>query len=179
MGKLTDLIEKIDEQEAMHLCIYAKQATAGVSPYAKAVQSYALQDTNAQNAQFIHKPKPSNGGALHKCINTQGALIEFSIQAGIEHGLQLSETDIDALVPPSDWRDTEKCTPEELQAWGSALALRAARERGIVPSGWDQIANCQNCGPVYSFAGGDYLACPWCEMTRAGKSIPLPEPDNT
>jgi hypothetical protein len=118
--------------------------------------------------------------ALANYESNQSKLVSFAAQHCIdEHGLSIHAETIAALVPPSDWNDTEQCTPEELQAWASALALRAIRYQGQVPNGWDKVANCQNCGPVYSFAGGDYLACPWCEMTRAGKSIPLPEPDNT
>ncbi len=106
---------------------------------------------------------------------TAADLIRLTIQAGVtDHGLQLGEEEITSLVPPSDLRDVSKCELEELKAWAACLALRAVRYRGKVPAGWDQVANCAHCGPVYSFAAGDCLACPWCELKRAGKEIPVP-----
>ena len=110
------------------------------------------------------------------CKRTPADLIRLAIQSGVtDHGLQLGEEEVASLVPPSDLRDVSKCEPEELQAWAACLALRAVRYRGKVPTGWDQIANCANCGPVYSFAAGDCLACPWCELKRAGKWFPAPK----
>ena len=105
----------------------------------------------------------------------KAVLIRLTIQSGIfDQGYKLEENEIKKLVPPSDWRDVSRCEPEELQAWAACLALRAIRYRGKVPTGWDQIALCANCGPVYSFAAGDCLACPWCELKRAGKWFPVP-----
>ena len=106
----------------------------------------------------------------------QSKLIRLAIQSGIfDQSIQLEEKEIAALVPPSDWKDTEQCTTDELKAWGAALAMRAVRYRGKIPRGWNQVANCAQCGPVYSFAAGECLACPWCELKRAGKFVPVPE----
>jgi hypothetical protein len=174
MGRLLD---KIHAQRAADLRICGKPATAGAAESATDAESCGLQNqihSNPQSPQSIRNPKPAPDIAFHKSASPQRMLTDFAIQAGITHGLQLDETDIAGLILPSDLRDANKCTPEELKAWGAALALQATRERGIVPTGWDQIANCQYCGPVYSFAGGDCLACPWCEMKRAGKYVPVP-----
>ena len=106
----------------------------------------------------------------------QSKLIRLAIQAGIyEHALVLEEKEVAALVPPSDWRDTAKCTIEELQAWAACLALRAVRYRGKVPSGWDKISQCAQCGPVWSDHGLDTLSCGWCELRLAGKWFPAPK----
>ena len=114
------------------------------------------------------------------CQWTPADLIRLTIQAGVtDHGLQLGEEEITSLVPPSDLRDVSKCEPQELKAWAACLALRAVRYRGKVPSGWDQVAQCANCGPVYSFAAGDCLACPWCELKRGGKWFPVPRKRDT
>ena len=159
---------------------------------------------NTQNTQSLWTRKPTPRKDIHKSTNTQSVaaknenqkpatatnsrttipvsnsspqskLVRLAIQAGIyEHALVLEEKEVAALVPPSDWRDTANCTLEELKAWGACLALRAVRYRGKIPAGWDQVANCDNCGLVYSFAAGDCLACPWCELKRAGKWFPAP-----
>jgi hypothetical protein len=198
MGRLLD---KIKAQGAADLRICGKQAGATLPESAIVAESCGLQNqikSNPQNPQSLRTLKPVPDIAFHKSASPQGApndspsghpentriklsvlpkqrLINLAIEEGIyEHGLQLTEREIAALVPPSDWRDSEKCTTEELKAWGAALVLRAIRYRGQVPAGWDKIANCENCGPVYSFTPGDCLACPWCELKRAGKYVPVP-----
>ncbi len=106
----------------------------------------------------------------------QSRLIRLAIQEGVsEQGLVLDEKEITDLMPPSDWSDVANCTTDELKAWGASLAMRAVRYRGQVPAGWDQVAHCQQCGPVYSFHNLDTLSCGWCEMRRARKWFPLPD----
>ena len=113
----------------------------------------------------------------HGILFAQG---EGTVETGCRHaifdqGIQLEEKEITALMPPTDWRDVAGCNLDELKAWAAALAMRAVRYRSKIPTGWDQVALCANCGPVYSFAAGDCLACPWCELKRAGKRFPQPE----
>ena len=108
-------------------------------------------------------------------ISLQSKLVRLAIHAGIfEHGYQLNENEIAKLVPPSDWRDASNCTTDELKAWAACLALRAVRYRGKVPSGWDKISQCAQCGPVWSDHGLDTLSCGWCEMRMSGKWFPRP-----
>lgn len=187
MGRLLD---KIRAQGAADLRICGKQAGARLPASATAAESCGFQSqakSNPQNPQSLWTLKPAPDIAFHKSTNPQGVLvdsetlpkrrlIQLAIEEGIyEHGLKLGEREVAALVPPADWKDTEQCTREELKAWGAALALRAIRYRSQVPTGWDKIVNCKNCGPVYSFAPGDCLACPWCELKRAGKWFPRPD----
>lgn len=196
MGRLLD---KINAQRVADLRICGKQATAGLPESATAAESCGFQKQikgNPQSPQSLRTLKPAPDIDFHKSANPQGVLvnsekahpdnirnklpvlpeqqlIQLAIAEANIQGLALTEEEVASLIPPSDWRDAEKCTPEELQAWATALALRAIRYRGQVPAGWDQLANCKNCGPVYSFAGGDCLACPWCEMKRAGKAVQI------
>ena len=74
-----------------------------------------------------------------------------------------------------DLQDAINCSREELQAWASALAMRATQRRGHVPRGWDRVAHCAHCGPVYSFHDLDTLSCGWCELKLAGKRFPVPD----
>ena len=106
----------------------------------------------------------------------QSKLIRLAIQSGIfDQGIQMEEKEITALMPPSDWRDVAGCNLDELKAWAAALAMRAVRYRGRVPAGWDRVAHCAHCGPVYSFHDLDTLSCGWCELRMAGKWFPVPE----
>ena len=142
-----------------------------------------------QNPQSLRTPQPIQGNVFHKSANPQLAagksnnispdprlkLVRLAVQSGIfEQGYLLDEKEIAALVPPTDWRDVSCCSIDELKAWAAALAMRAVRNRGKVPRGWDKVANCAHCGPVYSFAAGDCLACPWCELILAGNWFPVP-----
>ncbi len=111
---------------------------------------------------------------------SQSELVRLAILSGeSSHGCLLHEKEVSALIPPSDYQDSARCEMEELKAWADALAMRAVRYRGKVPVGWGQIAHCAQCGPVYSFASGDCLACPWCEIRRAGKAFPVPDEDES
>ncbi len=110
----------------------------------------------------------------------QSKLIRLAIQSGIfDQGIQLEEREITALMPPTDWRDVADCDLDQLKAWAAALAMRAVRYRGRVPCGWDKVAHCAHCGPVYSFHDLDTLSCGWCDMRLAGKWFPQPEMEKT
>ena len=105
----------------------------------------------------------------------QSKLIRLAIQSGIfDQGLKLTEKEIAALVPPTDWRDVAGCDLDELKAWAAALAMRAVRYRGKVPRGWDKVAHCAHCGLVWSEHNLDTLSCGWCDMRLAGKWFPTP-----
>ena len=102
-------------------------------------------------------------------------LVSLALHEGIfNHGVQFDKKEIVALVPPSDWRDVANCTPEELKAWATALVLRAFRYRGKVPHGWDKVAHCAHCGPVWAEHNQDTLSCAWCDMRLAGKWFQRP-----
>ena len=108
----------------------------------------------------------------------QSRLIRMAIQSGIfDQGIHLEEKEIAALIPPSNWRDVANCTTDELKAWGAALAMRAVRYRCKVPRGWDKVAHCAYCGPVWSEHDLKMLSCGWCDMRLAGKRFQRPGDD--
>jgi len=202
MGRLLD---KIKAQGAADLRICGKQARTWPPESATAAESCGFQSqakSNPQNPQSLRTLKPVPDIAFHKSVNPQGIpndfenghpenirneirastksrLIQLAIEEGIyAHGLRLGEREIAALVPPSDWKDTEQCTPEELKAWGAALAMRAVRYRGKIPAGWDKVAHCQHCGPVWAEHDLKMLSCGWCDMRQAGNWFPAPNGDS-
>ena len=191
MGRL---LEKIKARRAADSADLRKTSYEAISDCGKAAESCGFENTNRrnpQNPQTLRTLKPASNIAFHKSANPQGVtndfqamelvsakkrLIQLAIEEGIyEHGLKLDERELSALVPPSNWNDTANCTSQELRAWGELLALRAVRYRGIVPKGWDQVAHCRNCGPVWCRMPGAWDLCPWCEQKRAGKWFPQPE----
>ena len=112
--------------------------------------------------------------------NAPSRLVKLAIHAGIhEQGIQFSPSDIRRLVNNEDLQDVVNCTRNEMQAWASALAIRATQRRGKMPRGWDKVAHCTHCGPVYSFHDLDTLTCGWCELRLAGKWFPVPDQEET
>jgi len=108
--------------------------------------------------------------------NAPARLVRLAIVAGIhEQGYEFTSAEIRRLQDNQDLQDAINCSCAELQAWASALAIRATQYRGKVPAGWDKIAHCKYCGPVYSFHDLDTLSCGWCDMRLAGKWFPTPE----
>ena len=101
--------------------------------------------------------------------NAPSRLVQLAIHAGIhEQGIQFSPSNIRRLVSNEDLQDVVNCTRHEMQAWASALAIRAMQHCGQMPRGWDRTSICRQCGPVYSFHDLDSLSCGWCWMRHAG-----------
>ena len=109
--------------------------------------------------------------------NVPARLVRLAIVAGIhEQGYEFTSAEVRRLQDNRDLQDAINCNRAELQAWASALAIRATQHRGKVPRDWDKVARCTHCGPVYSFHDLDTLSCGWCELRLAGKWFPQPEP---
>jgi hypothetical protein len=71
--------------------------------------------------------------------NVPARLVSLAIVAGIhEQGYRFTPTEIRRLQSSDDLLDAINCTRAELQAWASALAIRATQRRGKVPRGWEQ-----------------------------------------
>jgi hypothetical protein len=186
------LLRKIQSQRAADSMDLRKASCEAISSCGKVAEKLRIpeyEQSFPQNPQSLRTPQPIQGNVFHKSANPQlvagknnnispdpqAKLVSLAVQSGIfEQGYLLDEKEIAALVPPSDWRDVSHCSIDELKTWAAALAMRAVRYRGKVPRGWDKVANCAHCGPVYSFAAGDCLACPWCELKRVGKWFPIP-----
>ena len=108
--------------------------------------------------------------------NAPARLVRLAMVAGIhEQGYELTSAEIRRLQDNQDLQDAINCSRAELQAWASALAIRATQRRGHVPRGWDQVAYCAHCGPVYSDHNLKMLSCGWCHMRLVGKWFPRPE----
>ncbi len=108
--------------------------------------------------------------------NAPAQLVGLAIGAGIhEQGYEFTSAEIRRLQDNQDLQDAINCSRAELQAWASALAMRATQCRGHVPRGWDRTSICRHCGPVYSFHDLDTLSCAWCDMRLAGKRFPVPD----
>ncbi len=155
----------------------AKSAQSAKTPFQGNSADIAnIADRVAEKIQASTSSEKKRTELLVLDDRPQSRLIRLAIQSGIfDQGIQLEEKEIAALVPPTDWRDVSNCDLDELKAWGAALAMRAVRYRGKVPRGWDKVAYCAHCGPVWSEHNLDTLSCGWCDMRLAGKWFPTPE----
>ena len=80
--------------------------------------------------------------------NVPGRLVRLAIVAGIhEQGNKFTTTEIRRQQGNDDLMDAINCTRSELQAWASALAIRATQRRGQVPHDWDKIGRCADPTP--------------------------------
>ena len=73
----------------------------------------------------------------------------------------------------ADWR-AGQFGPAEMAAFASAVRVRVGMERGERPAHYNEIATCRHCGPVWLWARGEVLGCPWCFNRVAGRPIPRP-----
>ena len=94
---------------------------------------------------------------------------------GADNGVLLEEAAILSELDPEGIRDLQAASTAVRQSWAESIATRLVQARGIVPKGWDKVAHCQHCGPVYSFHDLNTLSCGWCDMRLAGKWFPQPE----
>jgi hypothetical protein len=108
--------------------------------------------------------------------NVPARLVRLAIVAGIhEQGYEFTSAEIRRLQDNQDLQDAINCSRPELQAWASALAIRATQYRDKVPRGWDKVAHCAHCGPVYSDHDLETFSCGWCDMCLVGKWFPVPQ----
>jgi len=94
---------------------------------------------------------------------SKGILARFcslARHAGIDNGKMLDDVEILRELDAEGIRELANESREIRIAWATAIALRLIRYQGLVPTGWDKVAHCANCGPVWSY---------WCELRKAGK----------
>ena len=94
---------------------------------------------------------------------------------GADNGVLLDESEILSELDSKGIAELRTAKTAVRHSWAESIAIRLVQARGIVPKGWDKIANCAHCGPVYSFHDLDTLSCGWCDMRLAGKWFPQPE----
>ena len=87
----------------------------------------------------------------------------------LEESAILSELDTDGIA------DLQAASTATRQSWAESIAIRLVQARGIVPKGWDRVAHCQHCGPVWAEHDLPTLSCGWCWMRLAGKRLPQPD----
>ena len=94
---------------------------------------------------------------------------------GADHGVLLEESVILSELDSEGIADLQAASTTVMQSWAEALAIRLVQVRGIVPKGWDKVAHCQHCGPVWAEHDLPTLSCGWCWMRLAGKRLPQPD----
>lgn len=93
---------------------------------------------------------------------------------GASNGKLLDNAEILLEMDVEGLRELNVVSREVRLAWATAVAQRLIRKRGLIPNGWDYVAHCANCGPVWSPAAFEILSCPCCELRSAGAWLPQP-----
>jgi hypothetical protein len=93
---------------------------------------------------------------------------------GADNGVLLEESAIRDELDSERIADLQSASTEVRQSWAESIATRLVHARGIVPNGWDKVAHCAHCGPVWAVHNLDTLSCGWCDMRLAGKRFPVP-----
>jgi hypothetical protein len=82
-----------------------------------------------------------------------------------------------ALVDALDAADVIACDglcDETLRAYLRVLEREEQMARGTIPEGWEAVAHCEACGPVYWHGCERLKACAWCKHRKALRAIPRP-----
>ncbi len=108
-------------------------------------------------------------------IDVLNKFIRLAQHYGADNGILLEQSEILAELDSEGIEELRTANTEVRQSWAESIATRLVQARGIVPKGWDKVAHCAHCGPVYSFHNLDTLSCGWCHMRLAGKWFPQPE----
>jgi len=94
---------------------------------------------------------------------------------GADHGALLEEAVIFSELDTDGIADLQAASTAVRQSWAESIATRLIQVRRIVPKGWDKIAHCRHCGPVWSEHDLNMLSCNWCWMRLAGRWFPKPQ----
>jgi hypothetical protein len=93
---------------------------------------------------------------------------------GADNGLLLEESAILNALDPQAITDLESAHTQTRQSWAESIATRLVQAQGIIPSGWDNVAHCVHCGPVWAEHDLEMLSCSWCDLRAAGKWFQRP-----
>jgi len=101
-------------------------------------------------------------------------LVQLTIEkAWILYEQRIADTEVMRVI--GDTSGLANSTQTEIDGWACALALRTLQARQKVPKGWEKVANCKRCGPVWAEHELTTLSCGWCWMRAEGLTFPQPE----
>jgi len=129
---------------------------------------------NPHNKNISETPIPPTDKTDTSCKHVLARFCSLVRHAGISNGKLLDDVEILRELDAEGIRELANASREVRIAWATAVAHRLIRHRGLVPAGWDKIAHCESCGPVYSYYDANCISCPWCELRRAGKWFSRP-----
>lgn len=91
-------------------------------------------------------------------------------------GLEITAAQVKEALTPEDFNDWHQgnLSNETLAALAFSLQQRQTMNQGKRPENYTKHAFCQQCGPIWLWCSGEFLACPWCWNRVADKPIPSP-----
>lgn len=124
---------------------------------------------NDANGQTVVSRDSHDSQHSHAADSLREALRQAAMAEGLTPDLVAGLEDADVLA-------CADLPPSALRAYLRMVARRLGMAAGIVPSGWDSVAECAMCGPVLLWPGAPatVTACGWCVHRKAGRVIPSP-----
>ena len=142
------------------------------SGFVPADKKNTLSSDNAKKSKVLQETTDKTAKSQADVLSKFTRLVQHY---GADHGLLLEESAILSELDSESIEELRTASTAVKQSWAESIAIRLVQVRGIVPKGWDQIAHCQHCGPVWAEHNLKMLSCGWCHMRLAGKWFPQPE----
>ena len=142
------------------------------SGFAPADKKNAFLNDKAKKSKVLQETTDKTAKSQTEVLNNFCRLVQHY---GADNGLRLEESTILSELDTEGIRDLQEASTEVKQSWAESIGIRLVQVQGIVPKGWDMIAHCQHCGPVWAEHDLNMLSCNWCWMRLAGKWFPVHE----
>ena len=142
------------------------------SGFVSADKKNTFSNDQAKKSKVLKETTAKTAKSQIEALNNFCRLVQHYVA---DHGLLLEESEILSELDSEGIEELRTASTEVRQSWAEAIATRLVQVRRIVPKGWDKIAHCQHCGPVWAEHDLDTLTCGWCWMRLAGKWFPQPE----
>ncbi len=157
--------------EAKDVINEVQQAGATIQIEGKQIAVTPLEKLSRELRDRISNNRDAVFDLLQNLIND---LINMAVgKAWTLYEQRVANTEIIRVLGDTD--GIVDCTRVELDGWACALALRTLQARQQIPKDWLKVANCKQCGPVWSEHNLPTLSCGWCWMRVDGLLYPQPD----
>ncbi|AKH19900.1 hypothetical protein [Sedimenticola thiotaurini] len=135
---------------------------------------YTHNSQNAQKTAELGNCADIANSAYRNSEQQSSKLLESLSDAC--RGLDITPTEVKEALAPEDIEDWHAGTisVETMATFAHSLVQRREMKQGKRPDHYTEQANCQHCGPIWSWFSGEVLGCPWCWNRTADKPIPRP-----
>ena len=131
---------------------------------------------NTQNPHFETSSADSTDCAYGDPEKVKSQLLD-ALANGCR-GLPITPTEVWEQLADEDIYDWHNgvINADTLTTFARSVVHQQMMDRGECPDHYTAFAECQHCGPVWSWRPGEVEGCPWCRNRLYEKPIPRPVP---